>query len=113
MIKYKEDKISEQMKELVTNEPQLQLVTGGKEPPGFVDLGWLQRLSVGTVFLFDRRNSKDWTLGKFEIGCHTQKATLLYFHPDDDKEQWIKPIDFCKEFYLIEILKEGDNTNDV
>lgn len=104
----KKDTIQEETEEKSNVVPfKLEILTGGKGPPGN---DWLSPLPEGTVFLTrpsDPRFDKPW-MEEYHISTRTEQGMVcLHSNLNQEAYIWVDPVRFCRVMELIEVLQHG------
>lgn len=99
--------LNEKREEIPAFEAGVKVQQGGKQPPD----DWLFPMPKGTRFLARPGRSKLWMLYEFEVWQHS-KHNVMLLDIDQDKFEWVHPLDFCDNFKLEEIIEIGDDGED-
>lgn len=98
------DMTDDETKLIVPHKPPLQLLTGGKLPPGS---DWLSQLAQGTTFLSQNRGRVNGVLDMWTIWNKTSSSVLLRTELNQTIFAWVIPKEFCAQNILHEILEQG------
>jgi hypothetical protein len=104
---------TDENKEIVpTQQPKLELVTGGKGGPGH---NWLGDMEIGTVFAAKDKLNRETTFlaTQFEV-VHKHQRTMVLASNLNDPPQYVSvlPLQFSIRFDLVEVIYDPKSITD-